>query len=56
MPKHEHTSAKIASIAARGMRAPLSLSPDEIQSVCASVVTQAPDKKPLLTRLKEKLL
>lgn len=54
MPRTEETSARIASIAARGIREPRSLSPDEIKAVCASALTQKP--KGLLARLKEKVM
>lgn len=39
MPK-ESTSARVASIAARGMNDPKSLTLAEIKAVCASCVTQ----------------
>jgi hypothetical protein len=51
MSKHEETSKQVASIAARGMRRPESLSLDEIRTVCASAVTQRPAKKGLLARV-----
>lgn len=44
VPKCEHTSPEVAAIAARGVNAPESLSPAEIKSVCASALTQAPEK------------
>lgn len=37
---HEETSARVAKLAARGMRDPNSLSLEEIKSVCASALTQ----------------
>jgi hypothetical protein len=43
MAGNEKTSARIASIAARGARDPASLTLREIQAVCASAMTQAPD-------------
>ena len=39
----ERTSPAIASIAARGLLRPDSLTPAEVQRVCASALTQAPD-------------
>lgn len=48
----ERTSRRIASIAARGVRNPFDLSGDEIKAVCASALTQAPDRKPILSRIK----
>ena len=41
---NERTSAEIASLAARGWRHPERLSMDEVQRVCASAVTQAPNR------------
>uniref|UniRef100_UPI0025DAF3C8 hypothetical protein n=1 Tax=Sphingomonas sp. TaxID=28214 RepID=UPI0025DAF3C8 len=40
----EQTSARIASIASRGMNDPSSLTLDEIKCVCASALTQTADK------------
>lgn len=39
-PPNETTSPEVASIAARGLSNPESLTPDEIKSVCASALTQ----------------
>ena len=44
MAKNEKTSKDIASIAARGLKDPKSLSKKEIQKISAAVLTQAPDK------------
>jgi hypothetical protein len=44
----EQTSARIASIAARGIDHPASLTMEEIQAVCGSVLTQAPNKSETL--------
>ena len=44
MAKNEKTSKDIASIAARGLKDPKSLSKKEIQRISAAVLTQAPDK------------
>jgi hypothetical protein len=45
MAKNEKTSAKVGSIAAKGMKNPGSLTKKEIQSVSASANTQRPDRK-----------
>lgn len=42
--RNERTSRRVAAIAARGLRAPSTLSCAEIKAVCASVLTQAPDR------------
>lgn len=44
MSRQEVTSASIASIAARGLRDPGSLTHDEIKKVCASALTQRPNR------------
>jgi hypothetical protein len=46
MTYNELTSRRVASIAARGLDSPLSLTADEIRTVCASALTQAPDHNP----------
>lgn len=51
----EQTSARIASIAARGMKKPESLTLAEIKAVCASANTQARPKKSLIARLLQPL-
>ena len=40
---HEYTSAEIASIASRGLHDPASLTLAEVQAVCGTALTQAPD-------------
>lgn len=40
----ETTSAHVASVAARGLSRPWSLTDAEIRAVCASALTQAPDR------------
>lgn len=40
----EKTDAQVASLAALGVRNPEALTPEEIKSVCASALTQAPDR------------
>mgnify|MGYP007100116628 CR=1 FL=1 len=44
MSKNEKTSKRIAKLAAKGVRAPSTLTTAEIKAVCASVLTQAEDK------------
>jgi hypothetical protein len=39
----EATGAEVGTIASRGLADPGSLTPDEIQAVCASALTQRPD-------------
>ena len=46
MADNEKTSDEIASIAARGLKSPECLGFEEIRSVCASALTQAPDNEP----------
>jgi hypothetical protein len=41
----EVTSPKVAALAARGLAQPMSLNHREIRTVCASALTQAPDKR-----------
>jgi hypothetical protein len=43
MAKDEKTSAKVASLASKGLRTG-KLTPKEIKSVSAAALTQAPDK------------
>ncbi len=45
MAKNEKTSAKVASIASKGMKQPTSVTPKQTKSVSASALTQAPAKK-----------
>lgn len=45
MAKNEKSGSKTASIAAQGLKNPSSLTNKQIKSVCASALTQAPDKK-----------
>lgn len=52
MTQNERTSARIASIAARGVSRPETLTLEEISAVCASAMTQAPNKpRGLIARL-----
>lgn len=39
--RNEQTSSSVASIAARGIKHPETLTPHEIRKVCASALTQA---------------
>lgn len=41
----EHTSERIAAIAAIGLHAPEALTPEQIRAVCGSALTQRPDHK-----------
>ena len=41
MVVEQETSRRVASIAARGLRTPGSLTPEEIQTFCGSALTQA---------------
>ena len=43
MSSNEKTSARVAAIAAKAVQNPKSLTPEEIQALAASVLTQAPD-------------
>ncbi len=45
MAQNEKTSKEIASIAAKALKDPKSLTPAEIRSLAGSALTQAPDKK-----------
>jgi hypothetical protein len=43
--RNEFTSARIARIAAKGVKTPWMLTIDEVQAVCASCLTQVRGKK-----------
>lgn len=45
MAKNEKTSKSIAKLAAKGLHSPALLTSAEIKAICASVLTQAPDRK-----------
>jgi len=45
MSANEKTSARVAAIASKAMQNPKSLTSDEIQSLAASVLNQAPDQQ-----------
>jgi hypothetical protein len=45
MADNEKTSARVAQIASRGMQNPKSLTPDEIQTLAASALTQSQDQQ-----------
>ena len=49
--RHESTSQRVARIAAKGAKRPQSLSLDEIQTVCASALTQARSRRSLLDKI-----
>lgn len=42
---NEQTSARVASLAAKGLADPASLKPQEIREVCASALNQAADRE-----------
>lgn len=44
MAKNEKTSKGVAKTAAKGLRNPESLSKRQIKQVCASALTQSPDR------------
>lgn len=48
----EQTSPKVAAIASRGLKSPESLTKAEIRAVCASALTQAPNRS-FLQKLKD---
>jgi hypothetical protein len=45
MSQNEKTSTKVATLAAKAMQNPGSLSPQEIKELAASVLTQSPDRQ-----------
>jgi len=45
MAKNEKTSPAVSKLASKGLKAPSSLTNAEIKKICASALTQAPDKK-----------
>ena len=45
MAQNEKTSAQVAQIASKAMKNPQSLTPDEVQALAASVLSQAPDRQ-----------
>lgn len=54
MASNEHTSLRIAAIAAVGVSNPAALTLDEIAAVCASALTQAPDRRRSRVRLRRR--
>jgi hypothetical protein len=54
MAKNEKTSERVASIAAKALRAPGKPTEAEIETLAGSVLTQAPDKKPTKSKPKAK--
>ena len=44
MSANEKTSARVAALASKAMQNPKSLTPEEIQSLAASVLDQAPSQ------------
>lgn len=51
--KNETTSERVASIAAKGLVDPNSLTTDEVRAVCASALTQSPNG---ISKLQQDLL
>ena len=45
MAENEKTSARVAQIASKAMQNPKSITPDEIQTLAASLLTQSPDQQ-----------
>ena len=45
MAENEKTSARVAQIASKALQNPKSATPDEIQTLAASVLTQSPDQQ-----------
>jgi hypothetical protein len=43
--ENEKTSARVAQIASKAMQNPKSITPDEIQTLAASVLSQSPDQQ-----------
>jgi len=50
MANNEKSSPKLAKLASRALKAPSSLNAAEVKSLAASVLTQAPDRKPAKTK------
>ena len=45
MAENEKTSARVAQMASKALQNPKSVTPDEIQTLAASVLTQSPDQQ-----------
>ena len=45
MAENEKTSARVAQIASKALQNPKSVTPDEIQTLAASLLTQSPDQQ-----------
>ena len=45
MAGNERTSARVAQIAAKALQNPSSITPDEVQTLAASALTQSPDQQ-----------
>jgi hypothetical protein len=43
--RNEQTSKQVASIASKALQKPSSITPKQIKTIAASVLTQAPNKK-----------
>jgi len=44
LAKNEKTSSKVASLASKALQKPSSITPKQVKTLAASVLTQAPDK------------
>ena len=45
MAENEKTSARVAQIASKAMQNPKSVTPDEVQTLAASLLAQSPDQQ-----------
>ena len=45
MAENEKTSARVAQIASKALQNPKSVTPDEIQTLAASLLSQSPDQQ-----------
>lgn len=48
--RNETTSARVASIASKALQNPKAVTPKQVQTIAASVLTQAPNKAPKRSR------
>lgn len=45
MSKNEKTSGRVGTIASQALRDPRSITPKEVKTIAASVLTQRPDRR-----------
>ncbi len=45
MADNEKTSARVAQVASKALQNPSSITPDEVQALAASALTQSPDQQ-----------